>query len=96
MKAGRAVGHEVKRFGLSLSDKSTRLPDNHVTRSVAKVLVSEGVTLKTASTGDDVGIQMSGSLVRTASSLNKRINAKGADIAKRTNALVSINRSALK
>ena len=52
--------------------------------------------MKTANTGDDVGVQMSGSGVRRASTLNARIEIKGADRAKRTREPVKINPAALK
>ena len=38
LKAGRLVGQEVKRLHLTLSDKSTLLPENDLTTSVARIL----------------------------------------------------------
>ena len=72
LSAGRTVGSEVKRLHLTLSDKSTLLPDNANTRCIAKLLSDEGICLKTANSCNDVGVQMSGSALRKASSLNKR------------------------
>ena len=63
---------------------------------MVNILGEEGIILKTASTGDDVGVQMSGSGVRRASTLNNRIGSKGADRAKRTRELVKVNPAALK
>ena len=51
--------------------------------------------MKTGSTCDDVGIQMTATNVRRASTLNKRI-AKGGKRAPRTRALVVINPAAIK
>ena len=79
LKAGRLVGDEVKRLHLTLSDKSTLLPQNEVTRAVALKLSEEGIPVETAKTCDDVGVQMSGSHIRKAKSLNIRIKVKGAD-----------------
>ena len=70
------------------------LPDIPVTRTVARILRSENIPMKTAQTCDDVGIQMTPTQVRRASTLNQRI-AKGAKRAARTNALVVINPSAI-
>ena len=96
LKAGRIVGAEVRRLKLTLSEKSTLLPDNQNTRSIAKTLCAEDICLKTATTCDDVGVQMSGSGVRKASSLNFRIEVKGKDRAKRTRALVMVQPAAIK
>ena len=76
LKAGRTVGSEVKRLLLTLSDKSTLLPQNEITRAVAATLAAEGIPLKTAVTCDDVGIQMSGSKTRKAKTLNCRTKIK--------------------
>ena len=51
--------------------------------------------MKTATTCDDVGVQMSGSLARRASTLNARIS-KGGKRAKRTADLIKINPAAKK
>jgi len=91
LAAGRLVGKEVARLKLELSDKSTVIPGNSLLRNVAKTLALEGLTLKVASTCDDVGVQQSGSAVRKASSLNHRIEAKGADRPKRTHDLVMVS-----
>ena len=96
LKAGRLVGGEVKRLHLTLSDKSTLLPQNEITRAVALKLTEEGIPLETAKTCDDVGVQMSGSHIRKAKSLNIRIKVKGADRAKRTSPLVKTNRETMK
>jgi len=96
LSAGRIVGGEVKRLHLKLSDKSTLLPQNEGARAVAAILSAEGIPVKTATTGDDVGVQMSGSKVRRAKTLNTRIKVKCRDRAKRTRALVKTNRKAMK
>ncbi len=79
---------KVKLLHLTLSDKSNLLQEKDLTKSVATILVDEGICMKTANTGDDVGIQMSGSGVRRASTLNARIEVNGANRAKRTRELV--------
>ena len=96
LAAGRVVGKEVARLQLELSDNSKLIPDNQLTGSVAKTLAREGLTLKVESTYDDAGVQQSGSTIRKASSLNHRIECKGADRAARTHALVMVNPAALK
>ena len=79
LKAGRLVGSEVARLKLKLSDKSTILQINEITKSVATILTEENITLKVKATGDDVGIQMSAGGIRRASTLNNRI-AKGGNV----------------
>ena len=96
LKAGRLVGDETKRLQLELSEKSTLLPDNQNTRAVVKVLLGEGVQIKTGKTCDDVGVQMTGGGNRRASTLNKRIEVSGADRAKRTRGIVKMNPAAIK
>ena len=56
LQAGRLVGGEVKRLHLTLSEKSTLLPQNEITRAVALKLSEEGIPLKTAKMCDDVGV----------------------------------------
>ena len=96
LKAGRLVGEETKKLHLELSDKSTLLPTNRNTRAVVKILLEEGVQIKTGDTCDDVGIQMTGNGNRRASTLNNRIEVKGADRAKRTRELVKVTPVATK
>ena len=96
IKAGKLVGAETKRLQLELSEKSTLLPSNQNTRTVVTILLEEGVQIKTGETCDDVGVQMTGSGNRRASTLNKRIDVSAANRAKRTRGLVKINPAATK
>ena len=63
---------------------------------MAKTLTEEGITLKVASTCGDVGVQQYDSSVRNASTLNNRIENKGADRAARTHVLVMVDPTAMK
>ena len=92
----KLTGDEVNRLKLTLSDKSIILSDNSATRSVAKQLNKIGISIGINKVGDDVGVQMAGGIARPASTLNNRIDGKGADSAKRTRELVAINPSAIK
>jgi len=95
VKAGTIVGQEVKRLSLTLADKSTLLPKTKMTEAVAEILNAQGILIRTAETCDDVGVQMTASTVRRASTLNARI-AKGSLRGKRTKALVAVNPEAKK
>ena len=55
------------------SYKSTRLPENRITKSVVNTLNSEGIPIRIPKTCDDIGIQMTGGQERRVSKLNKRI-----------------------
>ena len=90
VKAGKIVGEEVLGLKLALSEKSTIVPENQTTKAVVKILNAAGIPMKTASTCDDVGVQMSGPLTRRVSTLNARIS-KGSKRASRTADLVKIN-----
>jgi len=90
------MGDEVQRLQLSLSDKSKILPVNATTKAVATILNREGITLEAAKVCDDVGVQSAAGTARAASTLNKRIDTKGADRAKRTHQLGIVNSSAIK
>jgi len=95
VKAGTIVGQEVKRLSLTLADKSTLLPKTKMTEAVAEMLNAQGIPIHTADTCDDVGVQMTATTVRRASTLNARI-AKGSLRGKRTRALVAVNPEAKK
>ena len=95
VEAGKNVGEEVSRLKCKLSEKSTLVPENKTTKAVVKILNATGIPMKTANTCDDVGVQMSGSLIRRASTLNARIS-KGSKRALRTADLVKINPAAKK
>ena len=90
VKAGTSVGLEVKRLHLTLADKSTLLPNNKMIQAVAEMLNAKGIPIHTVDTCDDVCVQMTGSQIRRASTLNARI-VKGGLRGKRKKALVEIN-----
>ena len=74
--AGRIVASEVKRLDLTLSDKSKVLPDSHATRRAVTILNKEGVPIKVAKIGDDVGVEMAAGARRVAATLNNRIKVR--------------------
>ena len=76
LRAGRLVGSEVKRLRLKLSTKSTVIPLNDLTCSVARTLTDEGIPLLVSSKHDDVGGEMSAGTPRVAGTLNHRMHEK--------------------
>ncbi len=76
LQAGRVVGKEVKRRGLTLHGIQHR-PENDLTKKVAKQLTLEGIPLDAAKKADDIGAEMFGATVRATATRNSRMHDKG-------------------
>ncbi len=74
LEIGRSVAKEVADLDLRLSDKSVLIPaSSNVVREIVRGLRNEGVKIKAANAGEDVGIATTGGTRRCAATLNERI-----------------------
>ncbi len=74
LEIGRKVAQEVADLDLRLSDKSVLVPaSSRVVREIVSGLRSEGIKIRAANTGDDVGVATTGGTRRCAATLNARI-----------------------
>lgn len=95
LEAGRLVGDEVSRLKLRLSTKFKALHSNSTTRAVARCLTTEGIPMTAAKSTDDMGIDMTVRVQRKTAARKASI-ANARNRAKRTNAMVRFDRTALK
>ena len=95
IEIGTVVKEEAVRLKLTLSDKSTLLPDNPTTREAVRALNDIGVTIKTAKQGDDVGVGMTANGSRNNATLDNR-GSKAKRRAERNQKMCKTNKQALR
>ena len=68
---------EAASLALTLSPKSRLIPDTATTRAVASQLRAEGVPVKTAKKGEDIGVDTTAANSRCTARLATRVRAAG-------------------